>query len=134
MSCASRSPATVAYDPEFWAAFDPVLAYDIWSTQASRIVYDGLVALQYSSADAQVMVPDLADAVPTPTDGGRTYIFNLRPGIRYSTGAEVRASDFELGVQRALYYRPRRTRPRDRTSTPASSGARRASTTGRPAT
>ena len=92
-------------DPEFWAAFDPTRAYDIWSTQAGRIVYDGLVGLQYSGADAQVMVPDLADAVPTPTDGGRTYIFNLRPGIRYSTGEEVRASDFVRGVQRALYWR-----------------------------
>ena len=39
---------------------------------------------------------------PKPTDGGRTYTFNLRPGIRYSTGAEVRASDFARGVHRAL--------------------------------
>ena len=60
------------------------------SSQASRIVYDGLVALKYSGADPQVLVPDLADSVPTPTDGDRTYIFNLRPGIRYSDGTEVR--------------------------------------------
>jgi len=90
---------------KFWAAFDPARAYDIWSIQAGRIVYDGLVALQYSGADPQVMVPDLADTVPTPTDGDRTYIFNLRPGIRYSTGDEVKASDFVRGVKRALFYR-----------------------------
>jgi len=96
-----------ADDRKYWAAFDPVITYDIFSWQASRIVYDGLVALQYSGADPQVLVPDLADAVPTPTDGDKTYIFNLRPGIRYSDGTEVRASDFELGVQRALRVGPR---------------------------
>ena len=67
-----------------------------------RVVYDGLLAYHYASADPQVLVPDLATSVPEPTDGGRTYTFNLRPGIRYSTGAEVRASDFVRGVQRAL--------------------------------
>ena len=119
------------FDPELWAVFDPARAYDIWSTQASRIVYDGLVGLQYSGADPQVLVPDLADAVPTPTDGGRTYIFNLRPGIRYSDGC--RGPGLRLRARcaaRAVLAFPT-TRPRDRTSTPASSGARRASTTGR---
>ena len=89
--------AAAINDPALWAAFDPARAYDIWSVQPNRIVYDGLVALQYSGADPQVLVPDLADAVPAPTDGGRTYTFNLRPGIRYSDGTEVRASDIELG-------------------------------------
>ena len=41
-------------------------------------------------------------SVPEPTDDGTTYTFNLRPGIRYSTGAEVRASDVDRGVRRAL--------------------------------
>ncbi len=48
------------------------------------------------------LVPDLATDLPEPTDGGRTYVFTIRPGIRYSTGAEVRASDFYRGMQRAL--------------------------------
>jgi YVTN family beta-propeller protein len=95
--------ANTGFEQAPWEAFDPTRAYDIWSYQASRILYDGLVALQYSSADPLVLVPDLADAVPTPTDGDRTYTFNLRPGIRYSDGTELRASDFVLGVQRALH-------------------------------
>jgi ABC-type transport system substrate-binding protein/DNA-binding SARP family transcriptional activator/DNA-binding beta-propeller fold protein YncE len=83
---------------------DPVSIYDIWTTQAVRVVYDGLLAYHYSSADPQSLVPDLATGVPEPTDQGRTYTFNLRPGIRYSTGPAVRASDFELGVRRALVH------------------------------
>ncbi len=88
--------------PGHYSSIDPARTYDVWSGQAVRVVYDGLLAYHYSSSDPQVLVPDLATSVPEPTDGGRTYTFNLRPGIRYSTGAEVKASDFVRGVHRAL--------------------------------
>ena len=39
------------------------------------------------------IVPDLAVSVPTPTDGGTTYRFQLRRGIRYSNGAVVSPAD-----------------------------------------
>jgi YVTN family beta-propeller protein len=64
-----------------------------------RALGDGLVALTQAAGAAQ-LVPDLATAVPEPTDGGRTYAFRLRPGIRYSTGAPVRASDLRHGLER----------------------------------
>ncbi len=87
---------------------DPARVYDATTHHAVRGVYDGLVAYHYASADPQVLVPDLAISVPEPTNGDKTYTFNLRPGIRYSTGAEVKASDFVRGVQRALVHGPRR--------------------------
>ena len=76
-----------------------------------RATGDGLVALAQASGAAQ-LVPDLATAVPVPTDGGRTYVFRLRPGIRYSTGVPVRASDLRRELERlyatnsqdALFY------------------------------
>jgi peptide/nickel transport system substrate-binding protein len=47
-------------------------------------------------------VPDLAVALPAPTDNGLTYTFHIRSGIRYSNGVLLRASDFVLGLQRAF--------------------------------
>jgi YVTN family beta-propeller protein len=64
-----------------------------------RATGDGLVALAQASGAAQ-LVPDLATTVPLPTDGGRTYAFRLRPGMRYSTGVPVRASDLRRELQR----------------------------------
>ena len=62
---------------------------------------DGLVALnQVSGLAGAQPVPDLATSLPTPTDGGRTYTFLLRPGIRYSTGKPVRATDFRSTFER----------------------------------
>src|SRR4029077_7048759 len=48
------------------------------------------------------LVPDLAVSLPTPTDGGKTYTFQLRRGIRYSNGRPVKASDFRWALERYL--------------------------------
>ena len=54
------------------------------------ITNDGLVTFKrVGGSDGATIVPDLATSVPLPTDGGRTYTFQLRRGIRYSTGAMV---------------------------------------------
>jgi peptide/nickel transport system substrate-binding protein len=45
-------------------------------------------------------VPDLATSLPDPTDGGRTYTFQLRSGIRYSNGRPVQATDFRSTFER----------------------------------
>jgi peptide/nickel transport system substrate-binding protein len=48
------------------------------------------------------LVPDLATAIPQPTDGGRTYTFRLRDGIRYSNGAVVQPEDIRRGIERTM--------------------------------
>jgi YVTN family beta-propeller protein len=84
---------------------DPANAYLITDIIALAPVYDGLVALRRSGgAPGLTLVPDLATTLPRPTEGGTTYTFTLRPGIRYSNGTPVRASDFRRGIQRALSF------------------------------
>jgi ABC-type transport system substrate-binding protein/DNA-binding SARP family transcriptional activator len=74
---------------------------------------DGLVTLNHASGrDGARLVPDLALAMPAPADGGRTYTFHLRPGLRYSTGAVVKPTDvthsferlFRIGSSGADFY------------------------------
>ena len=48
------------------------------------------------------LVPDLATSIPTPTDAGTTYTFQVRTGIHYSTGTPVRAVDFRHAIERSL--------------------------------
>jgi YVTN family beta-propeller protein len=84
---------------------DPVQAYWPSDLPALTTVYDGLVALRKSGGAAGfTLVPDLATTLPRPTDGGTTYTFTLRRGIRYSNGTLVRASDFRRGIQRQLSF------------------------------
>ena len=83
---------------------DPVSVTDAATARVQRFVYDGLVALGvFGGPDSQQVVTDLAQGpLPLPSDGNRTYVFTLRPGIRYSTGAVVRASDFRTALIKAL--------------------------------
>ena len=50
--------------------------------------------------DGGRLVPDLALALPRPDDGGRTYRFTLRSGIRYSDGAPLRPGDVTHSFER----------------------------------
>jgi YVTN family beta-propeller protein len=79
---------------------------DLPPFQSNGLTNDTLVT--YARTDgpqALQVVPDLAVNVPTPTDGGTRYSFRLRPGIRYSTGAPVRAVDFRLAIERIFLLR-----------------------------
>lgn len=66
-----------------------------------RMTNDGLMTWkQVGGPQGNQLVPDLAQSTPKPTDGGRTYTFTLRKGIRYSTGKPVKASDVRATIER----------------------------------
>jgi len=82
-------------------SIDTAVAYDTTSWTILRMTSDGLVAFNQASGLAGTqLVPDLAVSLPTPTDGGRTYTFRLRPDIRDSNGRLVKASDFRSTFER----------------------------------
>ena len=82
---------------------DPALAYDAPEVQIATLTNDGLVGYRKTGGAAGLtLVPDLAVSIPASTDGGRSYTFQLRPGIRYSTGALVRPQDFRAGIERSI--------------------------------
>jgi ABC-type transport system substrate-binding protein/DNA-binding SARP family transcriptional activator/streptogramin lyase len=82
---------------------DPATAYNLDFGIVTRSVYDGLVAYGATSGAAGVaIVPDLAAALPSVTNGGRTYTFTIRSGVRFSNGDMLRASDVRRGVVREL--------------------------------
>jgi YVTN family beta-propeller protein len=82
-------------------SIDPAFYFYATSPQFIGLAYDTLVTFQKSAgADGLRLVPDLALAIPAPADGGATYQFRLRPGIRYSDGQPLRASDFRRAIER----------------------------------
>jgi YVTN family beta-propeller protein len=69
--------------------------------QFTTLAADTLVTFEHTAGpDGLNLVPDLALGLPAPTDGGTTYVFRLRPGIRYSDGRPLRASDVRRGFER----------------------------------
>jgi ABC-type transport system substrate-binding protein len=48
------------------------------------------------------LVPDLAADYPKVTNGGKTYTFTIRKGVRFSTGSSVTARSFAHTINRLL--------------------------------
>jgi ABC-type transport system substrate-binding protein/class 3 adenylate cyclase/DNA-binding beta-propeller fold protein YncE len=82
---------------------DPAVAYSAFTWSILSLTNDGLVGLRrVGGVDGTTIVPYLATSIPDPTEGGRTYRFQLRSGVRYSSGDLVRPDDFRQAIERVL--------------------------------
>jgi YVTN family beta-propeller protein len=80
---------------------DSARSYDVLSWSLLSVTSDGLVGFKrVGGVEGNTLVPDLATALPVPTDGGRTYTFQLREGLRFSNGHIVKASDVRFTMER----------------------------------
>jgi peptide/nickel transport system substrate-binding protein len=96
-----RGGTLVMVTDQRFPSADPAFYNEAQRPQFIGLAYDSLVTFQQSgTTDGLRLVPDLALAIPTPTDGGSTYVFRVRRGIRYSNGAPVQADDFRRAIER----------------------------------
>jgi YVTN family beta-propeller protein len=84
-------------------SIDPAVASDANSVALVGLAYDGLMAFRrVGGSEGTQLVPDLAAALPQPTNGGRSYTVRVRAGIRYSDGSPLRAQDFRRALERSF--------------------------------
>jgi len=82
-------------------SIDPGVAWSANDWQLLSMTNDGLLTYARSPYPGSVaLVPDLATALPLVQDGGRTFTFRLRRGVRYSNGIAVRPEDFRRALER----------------------------------
>jgi YVTN family beta-propeller protein len=82
---------------------DPIAYDDTHNLALAMLAYDGLVAYRrVGGAGGATLVGNLASDVPSPSADGLTYVFELRPGIRFSNGAVVRPEDVRHSLERLL--------------------------------
>jgi YVTN family beta-propeller protein len=73
------------------------------AAEVTSLAYDGLVGYRrVSGAAGATIVGALATDAPRPSHDGRTYVFTLRQGLRYSDGRPVRPEDFRASMERFL--------------------------------
>lgn len=91
---------TIASFPEY---LDPGLNYSLEGATALADTYVPLLTYKHESGKAGTeLIPGLAEALPKIDQGGRRYTLKLRPGLEYSDGTPVRASDFGHAVERLI--------------------------------
>jgi peptide/nickel transport system substrate-binding protein len=91
---------TILANSSFGVA-DPAQNYTLEEWQLLIDTHDGLVQFAHVGGIAGTkIVPDLASSIPTPTNGGKTYVFNIRRGIKFSNGETLTPSAFVTTFER----------------------------------
>jgi peptide/nickel transport system substrate-binding protein len=80
---------------------DPHINYTLQYWQVYQSLYDGLLAFKKApGAEGFTKVPDLAEAIPEATNDGKTYVFKIRQGIKFSNGQDLTVKDVAASFQR----------------------------------
>ncbi|MGN6254459.1 MAG: ABC transporter substrate-binding protein [Solirubrobacterales bacterium] len=91
---------TYASFPDY---LDPQLSYTAEGWTAMADVYIPLLTYKHAEGtEGSEVVPGLAKELPKISNGGKTYTLFLRPGLKYSNGEPVKASDFTYAVERCF--------------------------------
>jgi peptide/nickel transport system substrate-binding protein len=89
---------TYASFPDY---MDPQLSYTAEGWTAMGEVYIPLLTYKHAEGEeGSEVVPGLAKEMPKISNGGKTYTLFLRPGLKYSNGKPVKASDFPYAIER----------------------------------
>ena len=96
MACGPpRAALTVANGPDL-ETLDPQLARSSAALRASRAMFAGLTRIDPATLET---VPDLAASWDSP-DGGFSWRFTLRKGLRWSDGSPLTAADVVASWER----------------------------------
>jgi peptide/nickel transport system substrate-binding protein len=80
---------------------DPQVNYTLQEWQWLIFTHDGLVGFNRAGGKAGTkLVPDLAESIPKPTNGGKTWTFKLRSGIKFSNGQTLTGKDVKATFER----------------------------------
>jgi peptide/nickel transport system substrate-binding protein len=83
---------------------DQALDFTTQGTELYSVVNTPLLTFRrgvQGTAGTQLL-PALAKSLPAVSDGGKTLTFTLRPGLKYSNGQPIKASDFPYAWQRDI--------------------------------
>jgi peptide/nickel transport system substrate-binding protein len=83
-------------------SLDPQRSYvpGVWNLM--RLYARTLVTYSAEPGRTDELVPDLATDLGSTPDGGRTWTFTLREGVRFETGAPITSRDVKYGIERSF--------------------------------
>jgi peptide/nickel transport system substrate-binding protein len=86
-----------------WDSVDPGDTYYALSWNLARLYTRSLTMFKVGPGkESQKLVGDLAEDVGTPSDGGKTWTYKLREGLKYEDGTPITSKDVEYAVSRSL--------------------------------
>jgi peptide/nickel transport system substrate-binding protein len=86
-----------------WDTLDPGETYYGYSWNFLRIYGRSLVTFKPAPGSASnELVPDLAETLGVPSDGGKSFTYKIRKGVKYEDGTLVTSKDVKYAVLRSI--------------------------------
>ncbi|GAA2518536.1 ABC transporter substrate-binding protein [Pilimelia columellifera] len=86
-----------------WDSLDPGDTYYAYSWNFLRLYGRSLLMFKPAPGDeSNKLVPDLAEDLGKSSDGGKTWTYKIRKGVKYDDGTEVKAQDVKHAVLRSI--------------------------------
>ncbi|MGW1604747.1 ABC transporter substrate-binding protein [Streptomyces eurythermus] len=87
-------------------SFDPGNTYYAYMYNISRLYARPLMTFKPGPGDeGNTLVPDLAASKGQPSDGGKTWTYKLRTGLKYEDGTPITSKDVKYAVERSNFAR-----------------------------
>ncbi|GHH86638.1 peptide ABC transporter substrate-binding protein [Streptomyces capitiformicae] len=87
-------------------SLDPGNMYYAYGLNFSRLYARPLMTYKPGPGEAgNELVPDLAESAGTPSDGGKTWTYKIRQGVKYEDGTAVTSKDVKYAVERSNFAR-----------------------------
>ncbi|MEV5429321.1 ABC transporter substrate-binding protein [Streptomyces sp. NPDC052701] len=87
-------------------SFDPGNTYYAYMYNFSRLYARPLLTFKPAPGEkGNEIVPDLAEGKGKQSDGGRTWTYKIRQGVKYEDGTEVTSADVKYAVERSNFAR-----------------------------
>ena len=84
---------------------DPAIGWNLLDIQVIRDIFEGLYTYEPKPGEAGTkLIPNLAAAMPTITNGGKTYTIPIKHGVMFQApvSREVTAEDFKYSFERMM--------------------------------
>ncbi|MFF0095837.1 ABC transporter substrate-binding protein [Streptomyces canus] len=107
VNASTQKGGTVTYElSDVPDSFDPGNTYYAYMYNLSRLYARPLMTFQPGPGEeGNKLVPDLAEKAGEPSDGGKTWTYKIRSGLKYQDGTPITSKDVKYAVERSNFAR-----------------------------
>lgn len=107
VNASTQKGGTVTYEySDVPDSFDPGNTYYAYMYNLSRLYARPLMTFQPGPGEeGNKLVPDLAASAGQPSDGGKTWTYKIRSGLKFQDGTAITSKDVKYAVERSNFAR-----------------------------